>query len=311
MCRKDISQEGYKHFAPTPGQPRHLATNSTSTCKLYIEGYIGHEADADNAEKEVIERMRLDNPNLNEEEVRIGTGTKKGHKAKANTVRLHPFDGHPGDRRFHRFPGPVPRHPAPAAPRVLDAPGNRIPEFMPQPYNGGLRPAEDLDQGINLPRIIANGQEAGIIAPIDHGATLTMARRVHEAVADQHARARRRLERARAIVTGNQDDDQLGGNWGAGMGINLDGAFDYEPVRHPPRAYTNPQLDWHRIHDHHFTQPVAGDRSTGVFIPPNRPALQHNVPNPPFDGLTWREQKLFEEPDEARSVYEDALEMLQ
>ncbi|KAL2011185.1 hypothetical protein VTN00DRAFT_3903 [Thermoascus crustaceus] len=146
ICKKDITREGYNHFGTGPG-----------ACQVHDNsGSNRHQDEVERAERAAIEKIRAENPNLGQDELRVNRPEDKKDKKAArhnNRNRMGTY-APPGAMAAHGlnrmfllndmepYPQPVPAGPANYAPIL---PGNPMPQFagpvagVPNP-NMGIAP---------------------------------------------------------------------------------------------------------------------------------------------------------------------------
>ncbi|KAL8667136.1 MAG: hypothetical protein Q9168_007337 [Polycauliona sp. 1 TL-2023] len=68
FCGKDITSQLYGHFSDGPGS---LRTPGSKKCPTYDNDYTRNNANMDAAEKEAVEKVRKENPDISEEDLKI------------------------------------------------------------------------------------------------------------------------------------------------------------------------------------------------------------------------------------------------
>lgn len=130
ICKKDITREGYNHFGTGPG-----------SCQVHDNsGSNRHQDEVERAERAAIEKIRAENPNLGQDELRVHRPEDKKDKKAAranhrNRMGMYappgPIAAHGLDRMFflndmEPYPRPVPARQANFAPIFR---GNPMPQL--------------------------------------------------------------------------------------------------------------------------------------------------------------------------------------
>ena len=146
FCGKDITKEGYNHFSDGA---RGLRLSDAKKCPTYDDTHARNEKRVDQAEKGALEKVRLENPNLSEEDLKIKfSGSVQKRVGGRGAERF--------ERDYQRIRGRGPPPPLPPFPHFI----------LDRPYRHGVLANHALD---NNAQHAALGQPNAMVEGIAYG----------------------------------------------------------------------------------------------------------------------------------------------